>query len=79
MVARTLSWKLLRKYVISDQTNVNCVLIITCQETVLVPAITEFQEKRLQENFTPAGMRSINLLLFSLFVILYVSLQPTNP
>lgn len=45
MVMKTLYWKLIQKYFISDQTNINFTLSITAQETVSVLAVMKIQEK----------------------------------
>lgn len=64
---RTLYWKLFQKYFIIDQTNRNCILNMTSPEVALVLAVMKIQEKRLLENFTPIGMKSLKpLILFLL-------------
>lgn len=63
MVMRASYWKLFLKYIISDQTNINCILIIPCQEILLIPGIMKMQEKQVTEFFTP----DVNEIYFSSF------------
>lgn len=49
MVMRASYWKLFLKYIISDQTNINCILIIPRQETLLILGIMKMQEKQVTE------------------------------
>lgn len=61
MVMRASYWKLFLKYIISDQTNINCILIIPCQEILLIPGIMKMQEKQVTKFFTP----DVNEIYFS--------------
>lgn len=47
MVMRASRWKLFLNYVISDQTDRNYILIVSCQKGALIPEIMKMKEKKV--------------------------------